>query len=171
MATYTLISSNVLASSAASVEFTSIPSTYTDLVVKISARTTTAVTPSDTLVVSVNGLSANYSNTFMGSTNGTTMISDRYSGTSVIYGTYVLNGDGATSNAFGSAELYIPSYTAIQNKPMSLIGMGETNATVARSAAHAFLSRNTAAITSIKFECGDLYVSGSSFYLYGISNA
>ena len=36
--TYTLISSNVLASSAASVTFSAIPSTYTDLVVRASIR-------------------------------------------------------------------------------------------------------------------------------------
>jgi len=41
MATYTLISSNVLTSSAASVTFSSIPATYTDLVVRLSARATT----------------------------------------------------------------------------------------------------------------------------------
>ena len=38
MATYTLISSNVLSSSAASVTFSSIASTYTDLVLRVSAR-------------------------------------------------------------------------------------------------------------------------------------
>ena len=36
--TYTLISSNVLASSAATVTFSSIPATYTDLVLRVSAR-------------------------------------------------------------------------------------------------------------------------------------
>ena len=41
MATYTLISSvTVGAGGASSIDFTSIPSTYTDLLVKISARST-----------------------------------------------------------------------------------------------------------------------------------
>jgi hypothetical protein len=170
-ATYTLISSNVLTTTTASITFSAIPSTYTDLVVRISSRTNTAGVISDQLLVTVNGITANYSTTFMGTTNSSTMFSDRYSSVSGLNGLYTSNGDSATSNTFATAELYIPSYTVVQNKPMSLIGMGETNATTARSAAHAFLSSNTAAITSINIACNGSFVSGSSFYLYGISNA
>ena len=168
--TYTLIDSEVLTSTTASVTFSSIAADWTDLVVRCSTRTNTAGI-SDQLLVTVNGLSANFSTTFMGTTNSSSMFSDFYSSVSGLNGLYTANGDTTTSNSFSSAELYIPSYTATQNKPMSLIGMGETNATIARSAAHAFLSSNTAAITSVTIACNGSFLSGSSFYLYGISNA
>ena len=51
--TYTLITSQTLASSAASVTFSSIPSTYTDLVLRVSARTDNAAV-SDGFYVGLN---------------------------------------------------------------------------------------------------------------------
>ena len=57
--TYTLISSNVLGSSAASVTFSSIPATYTDLVLRVSARTDA----DDTSLITFNGTTTGYSKT------------------------------------------------------------------------------------------------------------
>ena len=60
--TYTLISSNTLTSSAASVTFSSIPATYTDLVLRISARSD-RVSTTDRLRLTFNSDTAtNYSN-------------------------------------------------------------------------------------------------------------
>ena len=168
--TYTLISSNVLSSSAASVTFSSIPATYTDLVLRISARSASAGT--DAFFVQFNSDTAtNYSSTQLYG-DGSAAYSFRGSNTNALKKTY-LNNNGNTANSFGSAEFYIPSYTASQNKPVSSIGIEETNATAASITATADLWRNTAAITSIfiRTDNNQNFLSGSSFYLYGISNA
>jgi hypothetical protein len=169
--TYTLISSNVLTSSAASVTFSAIPSTYTDLVIRASIRSDQGSINTDVLV-SYNAIGGtSYSRTWLQG-DGATATSGRTANTS---STNVLNsavGNGATSNTFSNWELYIPSYTASQNKPYNAFAVGETNATTAYIVNVAGLFRNTSAISSILFEPGGgNFVSGSSFYLYGIKNS
>jgi len=172
MATYTLISSNVLASSAASVTFSAIPATYTDLVVRASIRTDRAGNNIDLLKLVINSnTSGVYSQTVLygtGSAAASTRIS---SGTEFYYD--FINGAASTSNTFASYELYIPSYTVSQNKPMSSFSVQEDNLSSARINADANLFSSTAAITSLTYTSNNAanFVSGSSFYLYGISNA
>jgi hypothetical protein len=167
MATYTLISSNVLSSSAASVTFSAIPATYTDLVLKLSVR---AAGTDATMKIGFNGSTSNFSLTLLAG-NGSSAYSDNYAG----YG-YNMSGYRSkstdTSNTFGNGEIYIPSYTISQNKPISSIGVSENNATSAFIGAVANLWSNISAITSIEIGSGsgDM-AAGSSFYLYGISNA
>jgi hypothetical protein len=173
MATYTLIDSEVLASSAASVTFSSIPATYTDLVVRMSIRNSTAGAYGATGRFKLNGDTAtNYSVATLEG-NGSSAGSNRIS--SQAYGQLTYNGydaGGNTSNTFSSIEFYIPSYLASQNKPISTFTATENNSTTGVLEVDANLWRNTAAITSIEIysDTGN-FVSGSSFYLYGISNA
>ena len=170
MATYTLISSNVLSSSVASVTFSSIPATYTDLVLRYSARSDG--NPGK-ITVAFNGTSSGFSDLYLqgAGTGGTASASETalaafnfYSG--IVRSTY-------TANTFSSAELYIPNYTVAQNKPTSSFAVTENNsASAAVIQATAGLWSNTAAITSIEIAVpSNNMVSGSSFYLYGISNA
>jgi hypothetical protein len=172
--TYTLISSNVLSSSAASVTFSAIPATYTDLVVRYTARHNNAFSISQ-LAITFNGSSAaNYSETVVYGTS-TAAASGRQSGSSAIDFNYV-DADSATANTFSSNELYIPNYTVSANKPMSWVGVTENNATTNNSAvivANASLWRDNSAITSITLLAlaSRNFMVGSSFYLYGISNA
>ena len=79
-------------------------------------------------------------------------------------------GTSATSNTFATAEIYIPSYRVSQHKQISMDSATENNATTAYRAVDAGLWRSTAAITSIELD-GSNFVSGSSFYLYGIKNS
>ena len=163
--TYTLISSNVLASSAASVTFSAIPSTYTDLVLRFSARGTGTTT--STVYVRFNGTTANYSYTQLIGT-GSAASSSRASATTFI--TSLENRGSYTANTFSSNEIYIPSYTAAQNKPVSLFNVQEDNATAAIMSNVAGLWSNTAAITEVSLAPDvDSFATGSSFYLYGIS--
>jgi hypothetical protein len=169
--TYTLISSNLLASSAASVTFTSIPATYTDLVVRVSARGTTSAT-SVTTVYRLNGdTTSNYSYRRL-SGDGSAASSVGDSNNIFQYIAAGIPAATATANTFGSLEVYIPSYTVSANKPMSVFSVQENNITAAQINAIAHLWRNTAAITSIEFalNTGD-FASGTSFYLYGIKNS
>ena len=167
--TYTLISSNVLSSSAASVTFSSIPSTYTDLVIRVTARSTLA-SISDDLSIRLNGGTSGYSRTILlgnGSTAGSLRSSN--AAAAVAYGQ--INGANATANSFGTAEVYIPNYTSTVSKPFSSYGVGETNATQAFMSVAALLSNLTSAVTSIDLFSSIDFVSGSSFYLYGIKNS
>jgi len=171
MATYTLISSNVLSSSAASVTFSAIPATYTDLVLRVSARSDRASTFDDIKLVFNSDTSAIYSATEL-TGNGSSATSTRTSADSAFRLTSA-DAATATSNTFGSFELYLPNYLSTASKPMGTFGVQETNATGAIMDAGALLFRNTTAISSVVISpwTGPNWVSGSSFYLYGISNA
>lgn len=170
--TYTLISSQVLASSASSVTFSSIPATYTDLVLRMSARTDNAAANNNVNVQLNSDTASNYSAVTVrgnGATAGTTIVSSLTS----IQESIQVDGSTATTNTFGNTEIYIPSYTASQNKPLSMFSVQENNNSSAYIVAAANLWRNTAAVTSIYLvpNTASNFIIGSSFYLYGISNA
>jgi len=171
MATYTLISSNVLSSSAASVTFSSIPSTYTDLVLRISARDTNTGAIIGSATFTFNGSSGSlYSITKLIGDGSAASSSRRSSITSDEF-YYPGANAGMSTNTFGSAEIYIPSYTASQNKPFSTFAVTENNSTTAGNSeidAWANLYRDTAAISSIAINAYVTFAIGSSFYLYGI---
>ena len=170
--TYTLISSQVLASSAASVTFSSIPSTYKDLVLKWSIRSSTSST-NDAINLTLNGNStAIYSSTYLYGNGATTASLNSSTSSGNLFFQYSRMADGATAtaNTFSNAELYIPSYTASQNKPASFFGAQEDNSTTANIFLLANLAQITATISSIGMVLNSSanFVSGSSFYLYGI---
>ena len=170
--TYTLISSNVLSSSAASVTFSAIPSTYTDLVLRMSARSDAAGVWGDALNLQFNNdTTTKYSITTLEG-NGSVAYSSRMSNDNRIR-FISIDTAGNTSNTFTSLELYFPSYTAAQNKPSSISMAAENNTTEAYQGAWANLYRSTSAITEIKLFMisASSFVSGSSFYLYGIKNS
>jgi hypothetical protein len=165
--TYTLISSvTVGAGGAANIEFTSIPSTYTDLVVKLSGRSNRSET-TEFLNLNLNSSASNFTNKTLEST-GTTV----YSGS---YGAYIgsIPAATATANTFGSFEIYIPNYAGSNFKSISSDSVSENNINLAYSDLIASLWSQTAAITSIKLVPNNAsnFVQYSTAYLYGISNA
>lgn len=153
---------------AASIEFTSIPATYTDLVLKISAKGSTANT-FENYILEVNGAQTNLSGRHLYGT-----------GSAAGSGTYS-SGDGSifsvpsnvTANTFGSAEIYIPNYAGSNNKSMSIDNVSENNATAGQQNLQAELWSNTAAITSLKLTMSSSgnYVQYSTATLYGIKNS
>ena len=168
--TYTLIASNTLSSSAASVTFSSIPSTYTDLVLKCSIRSNGAAA-TRLVNLTINNTSTNYSWTYIEGNGATASSTRQANGTNIYVGEG--NASTSTSNTFSSLEIYIPSYTATQNKPLGSFQTMEDNAASAYMEAVSGLWRNTAAITEVKLAGpgADSFVSGSSFFLYGIKNS
>jgi hypothetical protein len=174
MPTYQLIGSTTLTSTQTIISFTSIPATYTDLVLRISARTNAGST-NDSIEITFNGdTSSNYSTrVFYGTGNGG-VGADQYTSNVPSRAWYGATGNTATASTFGSTEVYIPNYLASQNKQIRIFGLAETNATAALMASVASLWRNTAAITSITLDPLDgaaTFQIGSSFKLYGISNS
>jgi hypothetical protein len=172
--TYTLIKGETLASSAASYTFTAIPSTFTDLVVRWSARSAQA-NATTRININLNGISGtSYSFTKIQGT-GTSASSANVSGFDKWWGEYV-SANNATSNTFGSGELYLPNYLSTVNKPASFFSVAENNTTANGDwyvSALASLATITSAITSVAFtlNTGDNFMADSSFYLYGIKKS
>lgn len=172
--TYTLIASNTLSSSAASVTFSNIPNTYTDLVLKVSARTSTSV--NGFFGVRFNNTSSTiYSFTYLG-TNGS--VSTSYRGATGDGTTYATIDGGQnetddTSSTFSNVELYIPNYLSTTQKPFSANAARENNATFGILNAQAHLVNLTSAVTSLVLvnAGSQQFSSGSSFFLYGIKNS
>jgi len=167
--TYQLISSVTVGSGgASSMDFTSIPQTYTDLLLFVTARNTGN---GSGLQLRFNGGNSNYSDRWLEG-NGASVSS----GTNGAGGTYgycgLISNSSTTSNTFANNFIYIPNYTGSTNKSYSADGVNENNATTAYQDLIAGLWSNTAAITQVT-----LYPSLNSFaqystaYLYGIKNS
>jgi len=172
--TYTLISSNVLSSSAASVTFSSIPSTYTDLVLKASCRIadaggTNTVDYTKWQVV-LNGSSTHSRTNLIG--NGASASSERATSEGVLLTIGSTQSDGSTANTFANFELYIPNYASTTNKQMSAFGVSEQNGTTAFISSGAHLFQTSTAISSLTiYQNFGNAAANSSFYLYGIKNS
>jgi len=163
-----LISSQTLSSSTASITFNSIPSIYKDLILRASVRTTASGAFSNLELVLNSNTGAVYSYTrLLGYGSGTS--SDRSSSTNAGNISYA-NGDTSTANIFSSLEVYIPSYTASQNKPISSITMQENNQATAYIYPTAQLFSSTTTISSIQINegSGNNLITNSTFYLYGL---
>jgi hypothetical protein len=142
---------------AASMDFTSIPSTYTDLMVKISARGTRSNSGSQVVSLRFNSDSgANYSYRRLygdgsaGAADGST--GDSYGTAGYVSKTF------DTASTFGSCEIYVPNYAGSTQKSYSSDGVEETNATLSYASLVAGTWSGTSAITSIA-----LYASNGSF--------
>ena len=168
--TYTLIASNTLGASAASVTFSAIPATFTDLVLRVSSRNNDTGTSEGFLTQFNSDTSTNYSWRAL-LVGGGSATSQGYANQAKIENRQA--GNAATANTFSSMEIYIPSYTASQNKPVSSYYVIEKNVTDSYIGAEAALWRDSAAISSIKLynNSSFVFVSGSSFFLYGISSS
>lgn len=163
--TYTLIASSTVGSSGsvAYVEFTSIPSTYTDLLVDVSIRNSGGIY--DNFRVSFNGSTSNLScRALYGSNGSVASLSD-----TVIYGW--ANGNTATSSTFGNAQIYVPNYNSSNYKSVSIDSVSENNGTNSIMAFTAGLWSSTSAITSLRITMDGTLMQYSSAYLYGISNS
>ena len=159
-----LIASNTLTGTASSVTFSSIPATYTDLILKISARNTGA----GAAYLTFNGVSTSlYSNTELQGTGSLAQSVRTSSAVRITLNDFFVS---TTANTFANNEIYVPSYLASQNKPVSNISAAEANATLAYITATAGLFRDTTAISSITLNTGG-FAAGSTFWLYGLKNS
>jgi len=172
--TFTLISSVTLSSSAATISFTSIPATYTDLLIKLSSRSDRSGNTSADQYIQFNGnTSAVYSmRRLMG--NGSSTSGDSSSGAT---GAFVgdATAPSATASTFANTEIYIPNYTSSNAKSILISSVTENNATEAYQIFNASLwnTATQAAITSLLIGTvtSNNFVQYTTAYLYGISNA
>ena len=168
--TYKLIATTTVSTAtAASMEFTSIPATFDDLVVKFSARMSNAANVVDDVIISFNGSTSNFAQRRLfgdgsaansGSNDGSTR--------------YVAQAPNAsaTASTFGNAEVYISNYAGSANKSVSADAVSENNATASYQFFSAVLWSNSAAITSVTLNgLNSNFVQHSTATLYGIKKS
>jgi len=151
---------------AANITFSSIPQTYTDLLLQLSLRDETS--GSAVNVIEFNGSSSNYTQgALQGNPSSGTASSNTATSIQII-----TNTPSFTANSFGSAMVYIPNYTSSNFKSVSSDSVSENNASDAPSRLTASLWSDTAAITSIVIKpiSGDIN-QYSTATLYGIKNS
>jgi hypothetical protein len=165
--TMTLIESKTLGTAAASIEFTSIPQTFTDLAFVFSCSSATAEVAG---FIRFNGDSGgNYLiRKLLGFGSGVVSQSQSSAGNTntAIRINVTANGTGAIPN---NGTAYIPNYTGATTKSVSVDSVTEINATNSYQSIIAGLWNNTSAITSISLtgDIANLNV-GSTISLYGI---
>lgn len=153
---------------AASIDFTSIPATYTDLLIKISGRCTGGGAFGG-VYIAFNGSSANYSLTYLGiaSTSAASYTRSAFGVNHLFY----IPSTSATANTFGNGEIYIPNYTSANFKSLSAEGANEDNATAIYEGISAGLWSQTAAINQLTFTTSGSFTQYSTATLYGISKS
>jgi hypothetical protein len=157
----------------ANIEFTNIPATYTDLVVKTSLRNADPTNSRWNVKITFNGNGSNYSERLLFGAGSSAGSDVRSNTTPFAYFYGCMNGN--TVSTFSNGEFYIPNYASANHKSVSFDSVTENNsATDQILALNAGLWANSAAITSIKLEDNNNVYNISQYStatLYGIKNS
>jgi hypothetical protein len=166
--TYVALATNTLSSATASVTFSSIPATYTDLVLVLQPASTTFA---DNIGLQFNSDTGNnYSSTNLSAT-GSAASSGRTSSFPYINVTNIIGTTG-TLGAMTST-IQIINYANTTTYKTVISRTGQNGATYNGVEAIVGLWRNTAAISTIvvKQSGSPNFITGSTFSLYGIAAA
>lgn len=154
---------------ASTVTFSSIPQTYTDLVVKYSARSTAIYAAVDVYI--------NFNDVALGPqyrgnlVYGTGTSAGAASSTSSTWAGFISAG-GSTASTFGNNEITIPSYASSTYKSVMVDGVSENNATEAYQEIVSNSWLNTSAINSLTLTPAyNSFAQHSTFTLYGVYNS
>jgi hypothetical protein len=156
--TYTPIATTTLGSTTASYTFSSIPGTYTDLILVGLAKNTVA---GDNFVYNINGATSGYS--------GTRIIGNGSSATSGRTSNFPVALAGNIGTEWTNFITHFMNYSNT-NTNKTFITRCNNAATETQAAVN--LYQSTSAITSIKLSMSDQsFTTGSTFTLYGIASA
>lgn len=146
------------AGGAASIEFTGIPQTGTDLLVVLSVRSNEAGDPSSLYATVNNAFTGTYRMLYGSGANSFSQTDS--------YGSRVfVNGNTFTSNTFSNVSFYFPNYTSTANKSVSVDAVAENNATAAYRTILAGSYTSSVAITSLQFPLANwMQYSTASLY-------
>lgn len=159
------------AGGAASITFSDIPQTYTDLVIVANTRTNgTALDPQAMYFNADTG--ANYAMRMLfggGSSTGSASNSS-YLAQYNNWAIWWMQTSSTTANTFGNTQIYIPNYASTnQYKSLSVDTVTENNATGANQQIGAGLWRSNSAVNSFTITAyGSSFVQYSSMTLYGV---
>ena len=172
-ATYEPIATITLQSSTSSIEFTSIPGTFTDLVCVLMGRTDRTATADEAVAFRVGNGSvdsnSNYSLTNLLGT-GSSALSQRLSNqTSAEWGVIATSSSSNTTPSMATHHLLSYANTNVFKTTLGVSARSE-GAAIAR---YASLWRSTLAITNLRLipVLGPNFVSGTTASLYGIKAA
>jgi hypothetical protein len=170
-ATYEPLATTTLTGTQATIDFTSISGSYTDLVISIYCQNAAATTGTRTGLMRLNGdTAANYCYIYLrgdGSTTAVASVTNTSGG--IYYAELPRNGNGA--NVFGFARISLFSYAGSTHKTIVSENSADLNGSgfVVRSVG---LWKSTSAITSISLIGGsEGFASGTRATLYGIKAA
>jgi hypothetical protein len=164
--TYSTIATHTIPSDTSSYTFSSIPSTYTDLILVVNYRDTRTEIYAYPRLTFNGDNTTNYSMTML-TGDGTSATSSR--NTSIAYIQFFeMAGDTATANVYSPAIIQIQNYSNTTTNKTCLIRDSNSGTNVA---AQVGLWRSTSAISSLTITSGFQIKAGSSFTLYGIAAA
>jgi hypothetical protein len=159
------------AAGAASITFSSIPQTYTDLKLVLSLRSNSTGSTWGDATIQFNGnTTATASKRSLFGT-GSSVASDNATTTNGRITVTWFSSSTSTASTFGNGDIYIPNYTSSSNKSLSADSVSENNATAALIIPTAGLYQIASAITSITLTSNSTFLQYSSAYLYGIKNS
>jgi hypothetical protein len=159
--TYDKIDTRTLASDTATITFSTIPATYTDLVLIASVKNNSGGSRAMQMLLNLD-TGTNYSTTQLIG-DGSSAVSSRSTGTAYLDVTVTVPG-----TEFAPCIFNFQNYSNTNTFKTVINRNGITNTRAVVS-----LWRSTSAINSIRFQMGgsDLYSTGSTFTLYGIKAA
>lgn len=167
MATFNLIETNTVGSGGtASVTFSSIPTSYKDLVIKASLRATSSSGNSNFFMYFNGTTGSSYAHRRIIGTASSVTTDTQTSQPWIEFASISPNAT-FTASTFASTEIWIPNFQGSGFKPVYAQHMGQNNGTQ-----HAYLVAgiftSTSAITSITLDGTDSFAQYSTFSLYGL---
>jgi len=166
--THKLIQTITVGTATASIDFTSIPATYTDIFFLVSARSSSATaTGGVAFDMAINTVTTSRAHKRIYGTGGTP--GSDSPGTTRLGAAVTTN--SATASTFGSLGVYFSNYSGTTNKTFHVDSTAENNSTTDYELdISAGLWSSTAAINAVKFTMSDSsnFTQYSSVSLYGI---
>ncbi len=164
----TLIASTTVGSGgAASIDFTSIPATYTDLTLVFSIRDNAAVIANSPRVRLNGDTGANYTTPRYALGNGAAASSaGGTTGQTFLFFDFASTGASATASTFSNCAIYFPNYTSAVAKVFGEEITSENNTSTGYLLLGAGAWSGTAAISSISIY-NATFLQYSTAYLYG----
>lgn len=161
--TYVALATTTASGSTGTITFSSIPSTYTDLVLVMNFANSTAA--ADTRVQFNGDTGTNYSYTYLAGSGSSASSGRSSNGTSIQFS----NGPTGSTTTNETAIMQIMNYANTTTYKTALTRVNVADGAYAGVGANVGLWRSTSAITSLTFtmSTGNL-TSSSTFSLYGI---
>jgi hypothetical protein len=167
--TFTLIaSSTVGAGGASSIDFTSIPSTYTDLCIVASLRPASGSFDGCYVYFNNDQNSGRYTSRVLRG-NGSAVSSFVGGDTTKSYAGELSSN---TASTFNNVSIYVPNYAGSNQKSFSVDSVGEDNSTAAYQVFNAGLYNQTTAISQVSLRIASVNIAQySTAYLYGVKSS
>ena len=169
--TYTPLATTTLGSSQATITFSSISASYTDLILVIAGRSTRSASIDDSRLQINSDSGSNYSNTHLYG-DGSSAGSDRFSGSTYGNAGFWFPGATTTSGIYSATTVQFQNYSNTTTYKSWIVDDKNRSNLAALPGASVGLWRSTSAINRLDLSLGvGSWATGSTFTLYGIAAA